>query len=415
MTRHLRLTLLVFSLGLLPPALARAQEEEEQGAAAAEPGSAEDEEEQAAKHFAKGRKLYGEGNYKQAIEELLKAYELRPAPPILLNIARTYEKLGDKKNALKFYKEFLLKARNVDPNRPQVEAVVKELEKQVGGKTGAVTSAEGTDTPTATATDQGSASMPAGKQQLIHTPVDTVKVDQPITLVAELPPGVTADRLVVHFRKGGEVSFRELALQPQGDAYVVQIPARFVTSTSLQYYLEALRGTGRGAAVAQAGTKLTPHIVVIEGGIPIGVTPVNQEIRSPYRTWAWVSSAGTAAFVGLAVVGMVLAKDRAGAMETVARSDKNCDASCQKGARLPSERFNTRAQDWESEGQTFASMGYAFLAIGIVAAGVTTYLWVEDRLYLKEERARRRSFNARFTGAPWATAQGGGFVGRIDF
>jgi hypothetical protein len=404
MTRHLRLTLLLLAIGLVPAPMAFAQDE----------GSAEDEEEQAAKHFAQGRKLYAEGKYKEAIEALLKAYDLRPAPPILLNIARTYEKLGDKKNALKFYKEFLLKARNVDPNRPQVEAVVKTLERQVSGKTGAVTSSDGTETPTAATTDDGSSSRPAGRAQLIHTPVDSVRVRTPITLVAEMPPGVVADRLVVYFRKGGETSFRELPMQPQGDAFVVQIPANFVTSTSLQYFLVAAHGPGRGVIVAQAGTKVTPHIVVIEGGLPPGVDLSKMEIRSPWRTWAWVGTATTAAFVGLAVVGMTLAKDRASAVETAAQA--SCGALCSKGGAtaVPTERFDLRARDWESQGQSFATVGYVFLGLGIAAAGATAYLWVQDQMYLKQERARR-ALLVRFLGAPWVAAGGAGFAGRIDF
>ncbi len=410
MTRHLPVTLLLLWVGLAPALPAYAQEEEGE----AEQGSAEDEEEQAARHFAQGSKLYAAGKYKQAIEELLKAYELRPAPPILLNIARTYEKLGEKKNALKFYKEFLLKARNLDPNRAQVEAVVKELEKQVG-RTGAVTSAEGTETPTAATTDEGAA-LPSGKQQLIHTPVDSVKVNRPITLVAELPPGVTAKRVVVHFRQGGETAFRELPMQPQGDAYVVQIPARFVTSTSLQYYLEAQQGIGRAGVVAQAGTKVTPHIIVIEGGIPIGAAPVRTEIRSPYRTWAWVGTGVTAALVGGAVAGMLLARDRSNAVETRARDPKiNCDAACQEGKGIPRQRFDQQAQGWEAEGQTFATMGYVFLGVGIAAAGATAYLWIQDQLYLRRER-NRRPLQARLRAAPWvATEGGGGLIGWIDF
>jgi hypothetical protein len=408
--------MLLLLSGLGVPAVSAAQDEEP-----ATETPAVDEEEQAAKDFAEGRKLYGEGKYKGAIEALLRAYNLRPAPPILLNIARTYEKLGDKKNALKFYKEFLLKARMVDPSRREVEAVVKTLEKEVEGKTGAVTSAAGTEAPTAvTTTEEGPGRLPGGRQQLIHTPVDTARVNQPITVMAELPPGVVADAVVLYFRTARERTFGQVRMETQGEAFVARIPAQYVTTSSLQYYVEAHKGTGKGSVVAQAGSKTTPHIVVIEGGIALPVGPVREEkIRSPYWTWAWVATAGTAALLGAGVAGTVMARDRQSAMETRAHDEKvNCNLDCQEGKGMPKRPFDEQARDWESEGKTFATLGKVFIALGVAAAGGSAYLWYADRAYVKQER-RKRAFaegdRGRFVAAPWAGPQGAGLVGRLDF
>jgi hypothetical protein len=412
MTRHLSL-LLVLLAAFAAPTAALAQEE---GA-----DSGDDEEEQAAKHFAAGRKLYGEGKYKEAIGELLKAYELRPAPPILLNIARTYEKLGDKKNALKFYKEFLQKARLVDPSRKQVEAVVKELEKGQQGRTGALTTAAGTETPTAASTPTGDEGMaPAGKQQMIHTPVDSAKVRQAITVMAELPPGIAADRVLLYVRRGGEIRFQVLPMQAQGEAYVGQIPGRLVTTTSLQYYIEAQKGA---RAVAQAGSKTTPQIIVVEGGV--AVVPGGEredKIRSPYWKWAWVSTGVTAAMVAGAVAFPLLARDRQSAIEKRAHDENNCGMDCQAGRLdtpkgLPILPFDVQARNWESEGQAFAAAGKAFVVLAAVAAGATATLFVLDRRWVKAERARR-SFageRPRMFAAPYAGPGGAGVVGRVDF
>jgi hypothetical protein len=423
MRKHLRLLMLLCLTGctvlLAFPRVSRAQDEEP----SAEPSAEEEEDDQAAKHFANGRKLYSEAKYKEAIEELLKAYQLRPAPPILLNIARTYEKLDNKTEALKYYKEFLQKARLVDPNRPQVEAVVKKLEQEARVKTGAVTSSAGTDTPEASGTGE-EPKVPGVRrcQQMIHTPVDSAKVGQPITIMVELPPRLEVDRVVLYIRLGGERRFRELPMELQGETYVARVPARFVTSTSLQYYVRAQKGTGRGRLCAEAGTKTTPNIVVIEGGRAPIVGPVPQiDVRSPYRAWIWVSGAATVAFLAAGITGAVMARDRESAIERWA-DEKSCDAACQEGKATPKLTFDNKARDWESEGKTFATLGQVLIPIGVAAAAATGFLWYMDRKYVKEERARiEREGGPRgepgpiIFGAPWIGAGAGGLMGQMTF
>ena len=424
--------LFIALVGLSSPTLVYAQEEEV------------DEEEQANKHFANGRKLYTEGKYHEAISELLKAYNLRPAPPILLNIGRTYEKLNDKKKALKFYKEFLLKARMTNAQRPLVEKVVKTLNKEVGGTTGAVTSSSGMDTPdAATTTDTDPGVKTPRIAQLIHTPVDSAKLNTAITLMAELPPNVEADSLVVRFRKRGERRFRSAFMEPQGEAFVTQIPPHHVTSTSMQYFIEALATKGNALKiVARAGAKGMPHIIVIEGGRIIGpgpgrgpedpnaITGPEVDVKSPYRTWIWVGAGATAAFLAVGLAGSFLAMDRANAMEMRA-TEQSCPASkkipggkptksCEMMEVPPSRPFDGDVRDWESEGKTFSAMGQVFIALSITAAAATGVMWFMDRKYVKEQRRKKlansdNDSGIRVMGAPWASPTGGGIMGRIDF
>ena len=414
MRLHLRLLLLPLVLTLcLSAPRAFAQEESDGGS----------EEDKAAEHFAAGRKLYTQGKYKEAIEELLKAYELRPAPPILLNIGRTYEKVGDKPKALEFYKKFLLKARTVDPNRAQVEKLVKQLEQETGSKGPAAGGAADTPAPTGGAgspAGEGEAPAPTGKAQLIHTPVDNAKVRQPVTILAELPSQVKADRLWVYFRKAGETEFRRLQMAAQGDAFVAQIAAQHMTSTSLQYYVEAVRTEAKEVVAASTGSKFNPHIIVIEGGrAPIVGQTGPVEIRSPYRLWIWVGAAGTVALLGGGIAMAVLAGNRSSAVQTLA--EDSCKGGCAKDPPVaaPTKPFDERAQGWESEGKAFAATSAVLLSFGIAAAGVTGYLWYRDRKYVREQRANLaagpRPNVVRFLAAPWASPSGAGFVGRIDF
>ena len=87
--RFLGVLLIVGATGLGLPGVCWAQDEAPAPAPETDDADEEEEEDAAAKHFANGRRLYGAGKYAEAIEELLKAYKLRPAPPILLNIGLT--------------------------------------------------------------------------------------------------------------------------------------------------------------------------------------------------------------------------------------------------------------------------------------------------------------------------------------
>lgn len=412
MRRHLRYPftlLLCLALGLLGQASpVQAQEDPE-----AEVEEEDDEEAQAAKLFAEGRKLYEAGKHKASIEKLREAYELRPAPPILLNIARSYEKADDKVNALKYYNEFLQKARLNDPSRPMAEAKAKELEQQVGKKTGAVTSAAGTDTPTARTTGTG-VKLPKRRQPLIHNPIDSAKVRDAITVMAEAPPGVNVDKMLVRFRRGGEARWRSRPMELQGEAWVARIPGRYVTSTSLQYYVEGMRG---GKPVAEAGAKHTPHIVVIEGGRPPHLGKVKRDYTSPYYTWIWVSGAVAVASLGGSLAGLLLAKDRESAIEEWVSARSCPPDSCNGFPRLEFDDSGGKAQTWEDEGKRFSTMAGVLLGVGIAAAGASGFLFYMDRQWVKEARARDEASTdkVRFIAAPWATGDGAGFTGRIQF
>jgi len=439
---------LLAAVGLCAPRYGFAQgEEKKPEKPAAEAPAAEgegeeemDEEERAAKYFADGSKAYTDGKYQVAIGKLLKAYELRPAPPILLNIARTYEKLDDKKNALKFYKEFLLKARMVDPNRPMVEKVVAELEKEVGGGTGAVTSAAGTETPgVATTSDEPNLKM-VRKAQLIHTPVDAGTYKKPLILTCETPPDVDASSVIVFFRRSGEIKFRQVGMDQQGEAWVGQVPARYITTTSIQYYIEAYQRKGDMMRVAAVySSKRTPNIVVIEGakvarvkGVDPGSDGDEKKVDKPRSPWfKWMIVGGGVALAGGIVAGIMggLAMDRGNAVEKVYR-EKSCTTNeCKNGyellKNLPTRTFNQpissggeSPQDWEKQGKNFekgAYVGIGLAAAGAAAAATFLYLHLTWEPPVEDDTPIATKPGTRFMASPWASENGGGFVGRIDF
>ena len=52
-------------------------------------------------HYKRGMALYEKKNYDEAAEELLKAYEVRQLPRVLLNLGTIYRKMGKEAEALK--------------------------------------------------------------------------------------------------------------------------------------------------------------------------------------------------------------------------------------------------------------------------------------------------------------------------
>ena|SRR5450631_4162627 len=86
--------------------------------------------ERARKHYLQAQKEYDLGNWDQAAREFSWAYELRPDPIFLYNMAQAYRRGGNLQRAIDLYKNYLLK----DPNSPQradVEQRVQRLQKQL--------------------------------------------------------------------------------------------------------------------------------------------------------------------------------------------------------------------------------------------------------------------------------------------
>lgn len=110
-----RLQLLTLSLAtLLAPVAAHAQ-------------AGDATEQQSIDHYKKGVTSYDLGKFDEAIEEFQKAYELKPTPAYLYNIAQAYRQKGDAAKAVFFYKRYLQKSPDA-ANRATVEKRISELE-----------------------------------------------------------------------------------------------------------------------------------------------------------------------------------------------------------------------------------------------------------------------------------------------
>lgn len=51
--------------------------------------------------------LYEKGEYRESAETLLRAYEIKPLPKLLFNVARTWDRAGDEENAIRYYQRYI--------------------------------------------------------------------------------------------------------------------------------------------------------------------------------------------------------------------------------------------------------------------------------------------------------------------
>jgi tetratricopeptide (TPR) repeat protein len=80
-----------------------------------------------------GRKAYARGDYEGAIEEFKAAFDLKPNPGALYNIAKSYEKMARYEEAIEHFQQYL----DLDPkasDRADVEETIKRLKKALKEK-----------------------------------------------------------------------------------------------------------------------------------------------------------------------------------------------------------------------------------------------------------------------------------------
>src|SRR5438876_481729 len=87
----------------------------------ARPSGAEKPSEAARKSYEEATKAYDLGDFKRAVEGYKAAYEAKPDPVLLYNIAQSYRLAKDFEQAIFFYRSFLRRMPDA-PNRDDVEA-----------------------------------------------------------------------------------------------------------------------------------------------------------------------------------------------------------------------------------------------------------------------------------------------------
>lgn len=99
------------------------------GRAAAQPKPDASE---ASLHFQRGVALYTEADYRGALVEFRRAYDIAPAPAVLYNIGQTYYQLQDYAPALATLQRYLAESGPTAPHRREVEQTLETLRLRVG-------------------------------------------------------------------------------------------------------------------------------------------------------------------------------------------------------------------------------------------------------------------------------------------
>ena len=85
-------------------------------------------------HFEAGRALYQLGNFTEALREFAAGYQLVPKPQFLLNLGQCYRKLDDLQKAREMYQRYLHDAPATDPERPQAQQILAEIDQQIADR-----------------------------------------------------------------------------------------------------------------------------------------------------------------------------------------------------------------------------------------------------------------------------------------
>ena len=83
--------------------------------------------EEARQHVARAKVHYDLGEFKEAADEYILVYRLRPIPAILFNVAQAYRQGGLYEKALQFYKSYLRESPEAK-NRAMIEQAIKDMD-----------------------------------------------------------------------------------------------------------------------------------------------------------------------------------------------------------------------------------------------------------------------------------------------
>lgn len=140
-------------------------------------------------HFGRGVQLYNEADYRAALVEFKRAYEIAPNVAVLYNIGQTYYQLQNYAEALKQFERFL--AEGGTAHRSEVEQTVSVLRTRVG-KIDVTTPSPGwtltvDDEPAGTTPLASPLAVSVGRRKIIATKTG----EQPIVKWVEVAAGDT--------------------------------------------------------------------------------------------------------------------------------------------------------------------------------------------------------------------------------
>lgn len=248
----------------------------------------------AKEHYKAGLAAFQAGRYNEAITELKAAYLLKKLPPLLLNIAKTYEKLGDRANAISYYQRYLAEAPPDAAGRPDAAQALAAMgapaepappqqpgnyysqppqPQQPGNYYNQPAQNDYYNQPNNNYYNQPAQQPPPQRQPPVrmptawaHTPIDSAPPGSPIDVRVQTPV-MKGVQVYLYYRAPGQVEFTPVLMKRRGAEKVGRIPADATnTGTSIQYYIEAKDGGGQ--VVKNSGSQADPNIVMLDADAP---------------------------------------------------------------------------------------------------------------------------------------------------
>lgn len=96
-----------------------------------------------------------------------------------------------------------------------------------------------------------------------HTPVSVAYLGYNLIISATVTDNVGAQSVTLYYRVKGQSEYREAAMSPNNSKYSALIPASFVTSSGIEYYIDAYDGINH----TYSGSSLSPHQVIVQSKV----------------------------------------------------------------------------------------------------------------------------------------------------
>lgn len=167
----------------------------------------------AGKHFNRGVSLYNEADYRAALVEFRRAYEIAPNALVLYNIGQTFYQLQNYAAALTTLQKYLAEAGPTAPHRRDVEQTIETLQARVGRITISTNLAD----CEITIDDELAGKTPLGEPQLVSIGRRKVTASH---------AGVPPQSKLVDVAAGDTVQIAFAFLEPNAAAQAAQAPAR---------------------------------------------------------------------------------------------------------------------------------------------------------------------------------------------
>lgn len=196
-------------------------------------------------HFSRGLDALDQGRHRDAILELRRAWLLRRRPMVLLELARAYERAGERELAAATYERYQQASRLAPWEQQSIGQRISTLR-----EAGEAEEATGDDEPT-------QASVPYA-----HQPLDSAAPDRPIEVRVQAPVNAKV-RIYLAYRSDVEPRYASLEMRRHRIYKVATIPAGAVHGRTLQYFIEA-RQPVTGQVVYRSGSRGNPNLVFIE-------------------------------------------------------------------------------------------------------------------------------------------------------